>query len=394
MLSRTYVIPAIAAGLMLLPPINAAPRAQDCSVGMWSRPGLSGMVEHATIISEASAGSVVLLGEFHDNAEHHRLQLSTIAGLLGQRRDIVLGFEAFPRRVQPVLDRWVAGELSEKDFLQKVDWWRVWGFDPDLYMPLLNFARLHRVPVIALNVDRSLVARVGDVGWEAIPEPERRGLGNPVEPDERYVTMLADSFLAHGNTESLSIDEVRNMSTFQRFVEAQLTWDRAMAEMIADSRLRPNLPLVVGIIGTGHLQYRYGVPHQLADLGIEDAIVLLPHDADESCVSLEPDYADAVFALADRETDDDIKPRLSVTLAERGEEVVVDNVQRNTVASAAGILVGDIILNAGGQPIRTVGEMVDVIRQQLPGTWLPIDIYRGEQVRQVVAKFPYTGQRS
>ena len=184
------------------------------------------------------------------------------------------------------------------------------------------------------------------------------------------------------------------MSTFHRFVEAQLTWDRAMAEMIADSRLQPDLPLVVGIIGTGHLQYRYGVPHQLADLGIEDAIVLLPHDADESCMNLEPDYADAVFALADRATDDDIKPRLGVTLAERGEEVAVDNVQRDTIASAAGILAGDIILNAGGQPIRTVGELVDVIRQQLPGTWLPIDIRRGEHVRQVVAKFPYTERRS
>jgi uncharacterized iron-regulated protein len=41
---------------------------------------------------------------------------------------MVLGFEMFPRRVQPVLDRWSKGELSESDFLREVDWAQIWGF--------------------------------------------------------------------------------------------------------------------------------------------------------------------------------------------------------------------------------------------------------------------------
>ena len=41
----------------------------------------------------------------------------------------MIGFEAFPRRVQPVLERWVAGQLSESEFLAQSDWRNVWRFD-------------------------------------------------------------------------------------------------------------------------------------------------------------------------------------------------------------------------------------------------------------------------
>jgi uncharacterized iron-regulated protein len=30
--------------------------------------------------------------------------------------------EMFPRRVQPALDRWIAGETTERQFLGETDW--------------------------------------------------------------------------------------------------------------------------------------------------------------------------------------------------------------------------------------------------------------------------------
>ena len=47
--------------------------------------------------------------------------------------------EMFPRRLQPVLDRWVAGGLSEAEFLKQAEWDRVWHYDPQLYLPILHF---------------------------------------------------------------------------------------------------------------------------------------------------------------------------------------------------------------------------------------------------------------
>ncbi|HEY0524042.1 MAG TPA: ChaN family lipoprotein, partial [Stellaceae bacterium] len=140
-------------------------------VGGWVAP--EGRQALPDPIGGFAARSVVLLGETHTDAEHHRWQLQTVAALHGRRPDMVLGFEMFPRRVQPTLDRWVRGELSERAFLDEVRWSEVWGYDPALYMPLFHFARMHRMPMVALNVDRALVRRVSAEGWDAVPAGER-----------------------------------------------------------------------------------------------------------------------------------------------------------------------------------------------------------------------------
>ena len=56
-------------------------------------------------------------------------------------------------------------------------------------------------------------------------------------------------------------------------------------------------PLVVGIIGRGHLEYGHGTPFQLRDLGVEDVAVLLP--ATDAAPEAKPlaGIADALFRL-------------------------------------------------------------------------------------------------
>jgi hypothetical protein len=114
-----------AVAIALLP---APVHAKSCvPVGAWAIPSARGPLPASAreVLQQAVQRSVVLLGELHDRAEHHRWQLQTLAMLHVLRAELVLGFEMFPRRVQPVLDRWVAGELSEADFLQQSDWDRV-----------------------------------------------------------------------------------------------------------------------------------------------------------------------------------------------------------------------------------------------------------------------------
>jgi len=123
--------------------------------------------------------AVVLLGESHTDADHHYWQLHTLAALLGRGGNIVIGFEAFPRRLQPVLDDWVAGKLTDEAFLKASEWRQVWGYDAALYMPLFQFARLNRIPMIALNVERQFVSQVGQHGWGGVPATEREGLSEP-----------------------------------------------------------------------------------------------------------------------------------------------------------------------------------------------------------------------
>lgn len=277
----------------------------------WVRPSAGAPISPDRLIADVAGRRVVLLGEHHDAVDHHRWQLHTLAALHGRQPDMILGFEMFPRRVQPVLDRWVAGELTEEQFLDEVGWDAIWGFDPGLYMPLLQFARLHRVPMLALNVDRALVARVAREGWDAVPEDLREGVWTPADPPEDYRRYLAEVFAmkrqhgvggaAHEAPATADPGALAAEPAFGRFVQAQLTWDRAMAQALAAAAgVRPDgsWPLVVGIVGLGHVQYGWGVPHQLADLDIgrRETAVLIPWRTTDRD-ALEAGIADAVFLL-------------------------------------------------------------------------------------------------
>ncbi len=264
--------------------------AADCRPGRWLDPASRAAPSHDEVIARAAGAGVVLLGETHDDPDHHRWQLSVLAGLLARRPDLAVGFEALPASAQPALDRWVAGKLGEAAFLDEVGWERVWGLPAKLYLPLFHLARMHRVRVVGLNVERRLVARVGREGWGAVPIAERQGVGDPAAPSPAYVERLAGHFRGHGPR-----GRAKDDAAFRRFVEAQLTWDRAMAEALA--RARRTAPLVVGIVGSEHLRHREGIPHQLADLGIPDATVLLPETVARGCGRFSPGEADAVFLL-------------------------------------------------------------------------------------------------
>jgi uncharacterized iron-regulated protein len=370
-------------------PAHAETKA--CSTGLWLDPAGGAARPHDAVLAAAAAQGVVLLGETHDNPEHHRWQLSTLAGLLAERPAMVIGFEAFPARVQPTLDRWVAGELTAEAFLAEVEWRRVWGFEPELYLPLLHFARQHRIPVVALNVDRAFVGRVGREGWAAIPAAERLGLGDPAAPAEAYLDRLASAYLDHGPRRSGAAPDpatVREDPAFRRFVDAQLTWDRAMAEALARAKARPGDPLVVGIIGSEHLRQRHGVPHQLADLGVEDTAVLLPLDRTEGCAGLAAGMADAVFVLDPPSMVAASRPRLGVMLGGEAGEVRAIEVMPGSVAEASGLLAGDTILEAAGVAIRESGDLVDLVKGLTPGTWLPLVVRRQGRTIEAVAKFP------
>jgi len=366
-------------------PAAAAATGGCVPAGRWVDPATRAPLAPAEVVARSVRARVVLLGEQHETPDHHRWQLQTLAAVHAAHPDLVVGFEAFPRRVQPVLDRWVAGTLDERTFLVDSDWSAVWGYDASLSLPLFHFARLNAVPVRALNVERTLIARVGEAGFAAVPAAEREGVGAPAPASPTYAALLAEVFDAHP-TGAAPADEAARA----RFVEAQLTWDRAMAEALASALAQRPAALVVGIMGSGHLERRLGVPYQLAALGVRDVAVLLPWDTDRDCAQLTPDLADAVFGVADTATGGHPAPglRLGVLLAPGDGGVRVTEVTSGSVAEAAGLRPGDVVESAAGVAIRAPGDLRAVVERQAPGTWLPVALRRKGRLRTVVAKFP------
>jgi len=365
-----------------------AARAECVPVAAWVAPGGDRLAAR-DVLRRAAEASVVLLGESHDSAEHHRWQLQTVAALHAKRPDLVLGFEAFPRRVQPVLERWVAGELSEKEFLERSDWRSVWRVDAELYLPLFHFARMHRIPMLALNVEQSLTREITRKGYDAVPVERHEGVGRPAPASEAYVDWLLPVWGEHERPGGKPARLERDDPDFRRFVESQTTWDRAMAEALAGAARRPGAPLVIGIMGTGHVVHGYGVPHQLKALGIADPTTLLPWDRSAECKDFVPGLADAVFGLAEpADARAQARPRLGVYLEAASEGVRILKVEKGSLAEAAGVRDGDFLSEIAGVTPKQVGDVVEVVRRQAPGTWLPLKVRRGEATLELVAKFP------
>ncbi|MDX1373977.1 MAG: ChaN family lipoprotein, partial [Burkholderiales bacterium] len=344
------------------------------------------------IMRAAAASEVVLLGERHDAEDHHRWQLHTLAALHAQRPDMAIGFESFPRRVQPVLDRWVAGELDADAFLAQAEWQKVWNLPARLYLPLFEFARIHRIPMFAMNVERELTRTIATEGWDAVPEARREGVGRPAAPSPEYVDALFEVYrhhpLAGGDAAKTP---ARDDPAFRRFVESQTTWDRAMAEAVA-SQLRKapagELSLVVGIAGSGHLRNGFGVPRQLRDLGVARVTTLLPVDVPQDCKALVPALADAVFALPPGRAAPPPKPRLGVQLTQKDGTVVIVAVMEDSLAASMDLRAGDAIVSLAGTPVSRLDSVIAAVRAQPPGTWLPIELRRDGETLERVIKFP------
>lgn len=367
--------------------------------GQWVDPA-SGELREPDAVLEALAGhDVVLLGESHSNAEDHRWQAAVLAALHGRRPAMAVGFEMFPRRLQGVLDRWAAGELTEAGFLEQSQWQRVWGFDPGLYLPLFHFVRQQRLPMVALNVERALVARVGDEGWAAVPEAEREGLTDPAPASEAYRRSLAEVYrekhrrraaAESRSQEPPTLEEILESEDFQRFVEAQLTWDRGMAEALAEAKRSRPEALVVGIVGRGHAERGHGIPHQLAALGLTEVAVALPLAPEALCDGEQSDLADAVFLVDPtmQRPPEAPRPRLGVMIGPGDGGVVVSEVIAGSVAEAAGLAAGDLIVEAAGFAVALVEDLIEIVRRQAPGTWLPLGVERDGESLEIVARFP------
>lgn len=372
-------------------PVSACLKAGNWS---WLGDGPPRLVSAQGVLPRLADRDVILLGEQHDKADDHRWQLQTIAALAAMRPDIVIGFEAFPRRVQPVLDRWVNGELTAAEFLDKVEWNAVWGMPAELYLPLFEFARINRISMLALNVERKLIRNIASKGSDGVPQAEREGVSRPTAPPQPYVDNLFETHREHARMRGGEAAPAASRSdpAFRNFVDAQATWDRAMAEALA-RRLNsgtPARPLVVGIIGSGHLRNGYGVAHQLRDLGVTRTATLLPLPADTPCTELRAGLAEAVFAVPPQAAAPE-PPRLGVSLSDGERGVQVVEVSPGSLAEQSGVRAGDLIVELAGSPIAKAATVAAAVKKQPAGTWLPLRVRREGEVIELVVRFPARG---
>jgi uncharacterized iron-regulated protein len=366
--------------------------ANDClAPAAWYAPdgGAARPEKGADVIASMARRDIVLLGETHNSADDHAWQLATLGALHMLQPRMVIGFEAFPRKAQPVLDKWISGELTEKQLLEQTDWEQAWGWPAELYLPLFRFARINRIPMQALNIDSKLIQAISAKGWDAVPDAQKEGVTRPAAPSPSYLDDLFDAYRLHPEREGAGKGR-RDDPDFLRFVDSQTTWDRAMAQGLANA-VRTNRDtgrtLVVGIMGSGHIRYGHGVAHQLRDLGIDNIGMLLPVPARSDCAGLDG-IADAVFAVPKLPSSAPPPPRLGVQIEQTKDGVSIAQVTAGSLAEATGLRSGDRIVSIAGANVARVGDVIRAVHAQPPGTWMPLRILREGHEIDLVAKFP------
>lgn len=392
LLMMTYAHVSIAMFMGQIKPGHKPAQTNCVPLGSWVMPGV-GQVANRDVITHAAKHSVVLLGETHVNADHHRWQLQTLVALHAQRPNMVIGFEMFPRRVQAVLDQWVAGELSEHEFLKVVEWGRVWNTDANLYLPLFHFARMNHIPMVALNIETSLRRLVAEKGFDGVPEDKREGLTRPAKPSQAYLDYLLPIYKQHDRKDMNKGDIRSDDADFQRFIAGQQLWDRAMAEMLKEALVTDGdleKPLVVGVMGSGHVLHGFGVPHQLYDLGVKDVSSLLPWDNNRSCKLLVNGVADAVFGVLPH-ISNPFQPeyqRLGIRFEMVRGGALVLQVEKDSIAEKSNLQDADVILEMAGVPLKNTEDVIGIVKRHAPGTWMPLKVKRDEKEIEIIAKFP------
>ena len=189
-------------------PQNPYPLQSAPQIGQIVHLPTGAIVSATQMFALAGDARIVYFGETHDNPASHRLELQLLQALaeLHPGRQ-ALGMEMFAHAQQPLLDRWVAGELNEKAFLKESRWFENWGMDFAYYRDLLNFARERRIPVIALNAERSLVGALRGKPPDQLSaeeqarlpkldlnDPYQRGLVAAIFGDHSHQGMQLDGF--------------------------------------------------------------------------------------------------------------------------------------------------------------------------------------------------------
>ncbi len=106
-------------------------------------------VLHRThFIHRLQKAGIVLVGDFHALKQSSRGLLRILRKM---NSDIVLCLECICVEDQIYLDKFLAGFLSEKDFLSRIQWKKNWDFPWENYRPLFKWAQTHHVKVFGIN---------------------------------------------------------------------------------------------------------------------------------------------------------------------------------------------------------------------------------------------------
>ncbi len=317
------------------------------------------------IIDRIKDRRVVFVGEDHTNYAHHIIQYEIIRRLYEYNKNLLIGMEMFQRPYQKFLDQYIKGEITEKEFLKKTEYFKRWAYDYNLYRDIIQFARAKGIPIIALNIRKEIIDKVSKKGIDSLTEEEKKALPDGINMKDRaYREYLKRVFSRHGS---------RKGRSFDNFYYSQLLWDETMASTIVSAlKNHPDAQMVV-IAGNGHVRNAWGVPGRIERRGIKDYTILLTASQGGQ-TPFDKGVADYVFYTEWMDPPESV--RLGVFLQKTDDGIKIERVAKGGPASKAGVPEGVYIVEIDGIPVIDIEDIKIALIDKVPGDRIKLKIKR------------------
>ena len=216
------------------------------------------------IVNQVMQDDVVYLGENHDSAKIRQQQLEIITQLqelADNKTEVAIAWEMFQRPFQPMLDRYLAGTITEQQLREQSEYDTRWGFDWEFYAPILRYAKDKQISLIAMNTPEEITQKVAESGIESLEKADYRYIPPAQDIDlsnKQYRQRLQDIYQQHVEAGQ------GNSTDADNFFAAQVLWDETMAEAIAlYHQQHPDSQIIV-LVGKAHVMHDYAIPNRVA----------------------------------------------------------------------------------------------------------------------------------
>ena len=208
-------------------------------------------IDRQTLVARLAGADFVLLGERHDNPDHHRLQAGVLRDLIAAGRRPAVGFEMIDLDDAAAIADHLASAPGDAAGLGAAVRWNERGWpDWSMYQPIAEAALAAELPIVAANLPLATLKKMRRGGVAALDPQARRDLGldRPL-PDSVRTRMAADIRASHCGYGS---DE-----TVDRMIGIQRARDAQMARSLVAAGGADGAVLVAG---AGHVRNDYGIP--------------------------------------------------------------------------------------------------------------------------------------
>lgn len=179
-------------------------------------------VSFADMMQSLGNADAVLFGEEHNDSIGHLLEADILRSMHQQHGSkLALSLEMFETDVQGIMDEYLSGWISEKNFKKES---RAWNNYND-YRPMVEYAREQHLPVVCANAPArytNMVTRKGLTALAQLPKATQKAYLPPM-PIDTLRGAYYEQFL-----EVMGGHTVPNMQLYQ----SQNLWDATMSYSI------------------------------------------------------------------------------------------------------------------------------------------------------------------